>query len=84
VTGPGTTGHGKPLKSILHGNPNLPIYTASISPNGMRCAGEVADGVFPMMVDPEKFDSTYLPYLKEGSPRQAAARASPTSTWSRW
>jgi F420-dependent oxidoreductase-like protein len=66
VTGPGTTGHGKPLKSILHGNPNLKIYTASISPAGMRCAGEVADGVFPMMVDPEKFDSTYLPYLKDG------------------
>src|SRR6058998_3849917 len=66
VTGPGTTGHGKPLKSILHGNPNLPIYTASISPAGMRCAGEVADGVFPMMVDPENFDSVYLPYLQEG------------------
>jgi len=66
VTGPGTTGLGKPLKSILHGNPNLPIYTASISPAGMRCAGEVADGVFPMMVDPENFDSVYLPHLKEG------------------
>ena len=66
VTGPGTTGHGKPLKSILHGNPKLPIYTASISPAGMRCAGEVADGVFPMMVDPESFDSVYLPYVKEG------------------
>jgi F420-dependent oxidoreductase-like protein len=66
VSGPGTTGHGKPLKSILHGNPELPIYTASISPNGMRCAGEVADGVFPMMMDPENFDSVYLPYLEEG------------------
>jgi F420-dependent oxidoreductase-like protein len=66
VTGPGTTGHGKPLKSILHGNARLPIYTASISPNGMRCAGEVADGVFPMMLDPENVDSVYLPYLEEG------------------
>jgi F420-dependent oxidoreductase-like protein len=66
VSGPGTTGHGKPLKSILHGNPKLPIYTASISPAGMRCAGEVADGVFPMMMDPESFDSVYLPYLQEG------------------
>ena len=66
ATGAGTTGLGKPLKSILHGNPNLPIYTASISPNGLRCAGEVADGVFPMMMDPEKFDRTYLPYIEEG------------------
>ena len=36
--GAGATGLGKPLKSILHGNPNLPIFTASISPNGLRCA----------------------------------------------
>jgi len=65
-TGPGTTGLGKPLKSILHGNPELPIYTASISPNGMRCAGEVADGVFPMMCDPEKVDQVYLTHIEEG------------------
>jgi F420-dependent oxidoreductase-like protein len=66
ITGAGTTGLGKPLKSILHGNPNIPIYTASISPAGLRCAGEVADGVFPMMMDPEKFDDVYLPHLEEG------------------
>jgi F420-dependent oxidoreductase-like protein len=66
VSGEGTTGLGKPLKSILHGNPNIPIYTASISPNGLRCAAEVADGFFPMMVDPERFDRVYLPYLEEG------------------
>ncbi len=66
VTGEGATGLGKPLKSILHGNPEIPIYTASISPAGLRCAGEVADGVFPMMMDPEKFDEVYRPYLEEG------------------
>ena len=66
ISGPGTTGFGKPLKSILHGNPAIPIYTASISPNGLRCSAEVADGVFPMMMDPENFDSVYLPFLEEG------------------
>lgn len=66
VSGTGTTGLGKPLKSILHGNPEIPIYTASISPNGLRCSAEVADGVFPMMMDPENFDSVYLPFLQEG------------------
>ncbi len=66
AAGPGTTGLGKPLKSILHGNPAIPIYTASISPNGLRCAGEVADGVFPMMLDPERFGEVYAPYLEEG------------------
>jgi len=66
AVGAGTTGFGKPLKSILHGNPALPIYVASISPAGLRCAAEVADGVFPMMLDPESFDRAYLPYLAEG------------------
>jgi F420-dependent oxidoreductase-like protein len=54
--GEGTTGLGKPLKSILAGNPDIPIYTASITPAGLRCAGEVADGVFPVWMDPNKFD----------------------------
>src|SRR6202023_728965 len=30
--GPGATGFGKPLKSIMHGNPTMKIYTASIAP----------------------------------------------------
>ena len=51
----GTTGLGKPLKSILEGCPELPIYTASITPAGLRCAGEVADGVFPVWMDPDKY-----------------------------
>ncbi len=53
--GEGTTGLGKPLKSILDANPNIPIYTASITPAGLRCAGEVADGVFPVWMDPNKY-----------------------------
>jgi F420-dependent oxidoreductase-like protein len=56
VKGPGTTGLGKPLKSILQGNPDIPIYTASITPAGLRCAAEVADGVFPVWMDPKKYD----------------------------
>jgi alkanesulfonate monooxygenase SsuD/methylene tetrahydromethanopterin reductase-like flavin-dependent oxidoreductase (luciferase family) len=55
-TGPGTTGMGKPLKSILHGRPDMKIYTAAISPNGVRCAAEVADGFFPLWMNPERFD----------------------------
>ncbi len=54
--GDGTTGLGKPLKSILHGRADMKIYTAAISPNGLRCAGEVADGVFPVWMSPEKGD----------------------------
>ena len=51
----GTTGLGKPLKSILAAATGIPIYTASITPAGLRCAGEVADGVFPVWMDPNKY-----------------------------
>ncbi len=63
--GPGSTGLGKPLKSILHGDPNLPIYTASFTPAGVKVAAEVADGVFPVWMNPERFDLFDAP-LKEG------------------
>ncbi|MEH6548886.1 MAG: LLM class F420-dependent oxidoreductase [Pseudomonadales bacterium] len=52
----GTTGLGKPLKTILDPNPDIPIYTASITPAGLRCAGAEADGVFPVWMDPDKYD----------------------------
>ncbi|MBI5616030.1 MAG: LLM class F420-dependent oxidoreductase [Gammaproteobacteria bacterium] len=50
------TGLGKPLKSILHGDPGLKIYTAGITPNGVRAAAEIADGFFPVWMEPERFD----------------------------
>jgi F420-dependent oxidoreductase-like protein len=52
--GEGASGFAKPLKSILHGRPEMKIYTAAISPNGLSCAGEVADGVFPVWMSPDK------------------------------
>ncbi len=52
--GPGATGLGKPLKSMIHGDPALPIYTAAITPAGLRLAAELADGVFPIFVDPNR------------------------------
>jgi len=50
--GPGATGLGKPLRSIIHGDPSLRFYTASITPAGLRTAGEVADGVLPIFYSP--------------------------------
>ncbi len=64
-TGDGTTGLGKPLKSILHGNPNTPIYTAAITHNGVRLAAEVADGFFPVWMNPERYD-IFAPAIDEG------------------
>ena len=54
--GPGASGLGKPLKSILHGRKDMPIYTASISPKGVELAAEIADGVIPIWMNPERWD----------------------------
>ena len=54
--GEGSVGMGKSLKSILHAEENTPIYTASFTPAGFRLAGEVADGLFPVFMSPDKID----------------------------
>jgi len=58
-------GVGKPMKSILHSDHPIPIYTAAITPAGLRCAGEVADGVFPIWMNPDRFD-LLGPFIEEG------------------
>lgn len=65
ATGAGTTGLGKPLKSILHGRADLPIYTAAISPAGVKVAAEVADGFFPVWMSPDKW-SVFAPHVEAG------------------
>ncbi|HEY6418907.1 MAG TPA: LLM class F420-dependent oxidoreductase [Candidatus Binataceae bacterium] len=64
-TGVGASGLGKPLKSILHGRTDMPIYTASISPKGVALAAEIADGVIPVWMSPERWDIYDAP-LKAG------------------
>ena len=61
-TGPGATGLGKPLKTILRPEHPLKIYSASISPGGIRTAAEVCDGVIPVYMDPSNYDAigTYI------------------------
>ena len=54
--GEGATGLGKPLKSILRPDKDIPIYTAAITPGGVRLAAEVADGFFPVWMNPERYD----------------------------
>lgn len=54
--GEDASGVGRPMKSILHSQHRIPIYTAAITPAGLRCAGEVADGVFPIWMNPERAD----------------------------
>ncbi len=54
--GPGATGLGKPLKSILHGRPDIPIYTGSMAPKGQALSAELADGCLLTCMHPERFD----------------------------
>ena len=53
--GEDATGLGKPLKSILHCEEDIPIYAATITPNGVAAAAEVADGFFPVWMDPDQY-----------------------------
>jgi F420-dependent oxidoreductase-like protein len=62
--GPGASGLGKPLRSIIHGDPGLKIYTASVAPAGLRTAGEAADGVLPFFMAPEKAEAITAPVLE--------------------
>lgn len=51
-TGPGSVGAGRPLKSILHMNPDLPIFLATGGPANVRLTAEVADGWLPLGYTP--------------------------------
>ena len=64
-TGPGSTGLGKPLKSILHGNAALPIYTGAVTTSGVQLAAEVADGTFVVWMNPQRPD-IFAPALEAG------------------
>jgi len=64
-TGPGALGVGKPLKSILHMNPDIPIYLGTGNEATVKLTGEIADGWLPLGFVPGSLPE-YLPWLEEG------------------
>lgn len=64
-TGEGATGLGKPLKSILHMNPDIPIYLATGNEATVKLTAEIADGWLPMGFMPGAMEE-YRPWLEEG------------------
>jgi F420-dependent oxidoreductase-like protein len=66
--GPDATGLGKPLKSILHPNPDLPIYLAAGGPENVALAAELADGWIPMGWSPANARE-FGPALTKGAAR---------------
>jgi F420-dependent oxidoreductase-like protein len=71
--GPGATGLGKPLRSIIHGDPSLKFYTAAVAPAGLRTAGEVADGTLPFFMIPERPEPILAP-VQEGIAKAGASK----------
>ena len=72
--GPDATGLGKPLKSIMHGNARMKIYTATIAPASIRNSAEIADGMFPIFMNPQRFD-LFEPHLDAGFARSSNHRS---------
>jgi F420-dependent oxidoreductase-like protein len=73
--GPDATGLGKPLKSILHGRPDIKIYTASIGPKGIELAAELADGLLPVWMSPDWYDQLYKQHLDAGFAKAAPGKS---------
>ncbi len=67
-TGPGSMGIGKPLKSILHMNPNIPVWLGSGTETNVRLAAEIADGLLPLGFSPATA-AIYKPWIEEGFKR---------------
>lgn len=64
-TGEGSLGIGKPLMSILHTNPDLPIWMGSGSEATVKLTAELCDGWLPMHFVPGRMDF-YRPWIEEG------------------
>ncbi len=64
--GEDATGLGKPLKSILHGRADLPIYLAAIGPKNVELAAEIADGWLPIFFSPGHYHEAYAAAVDAG------------------
>ncbi len=67
-TGPGAMGVGKPLKSILHMNPNIPIFLGTGMESTVKLTAEIADGWLPLGFVPGT-SAMYDPWIEEGLAR---------------
>jgi F420-dependent oxidoreductase-like protein len=74
--GADATGLGKPLRSILHGRADLPIYLAAVGPRNVALAAEIADGWIPVFFSARRM-AMFREWLDAGgsaSGRGVAAR----------
>jgi F420-dependent oxidoreductase-like protein len=75
LSGPGTTGLGKPLKPIVHPlRADLPIILGAEGAKNVALTAEIADGWLPIFYAPAH-DSAYRTALAEGFARPGARRS---------
>jgi F420-dependent oxidoreductase-like protein len=73
--GADATGLGKPLKSILHGRRDLPIYLAAIGPKNVELAAEVAAGWLPIFFSPRHYDEVFRASVEAGLARAGGGKS---------
>ncbi|MFP6640401.1 MAG: LLM class flavin-dependent oxidoreductase, partial [Myxococcota bacterium] len=73
-TGEGAMGIGKPLRSILHMNPDIPIWLGTGTETNVRLTAEIADGWIPLNFVPGVLD-TYRSYIEEGFARAGGGKS---------
>jgi F420-dependent oxidoreductase-like protein len=71
--GPGAMGIGKPLQSILHMNPRIPIWLGTGTETNVKLTAEIADGWLPLSFVPGMM-KTYRPWLEEGFERAGGGK----------
>src|SRR5262245_32398628 len=73
-TGPGSVGLGKPLTSILHMNPHIPIWLGTGTEANVKLTGEVADGWLPLGFTPARMNDRRV-WLEEGLRRAGGGQS---------
>jgi F420-dependent oxidoreductase-like protein len=71
--GEGAMGVGKPLKSILHMRPDIPIYLGTGNEATVKLTAEIADGWLPLGFVPGSMPE-YRPWLEEGFRRAGGGK----------
>jgi F420-dependent oxidoreductase-like protein len=72
-TGPGALGVGKPLVSILHMNPRLPIWLGTGTEANVKLTAEIADGWLPLGFVPRLMPGL-RPWLEAGFRRAGGGK----------
>jgi F420-dependent oxidoreductase-like protein len=71
--GPGSAGLGKPLRSMVHGRKDIPIYSGSMAPKGQELCGELCDGLLLTCMNPLR-PEVIVDHVKAGLARSTTGK----------